>query len=161
MKKLILILLCLVILIACVACSSNISVVLNNSFETNGSNETDSTNDNSTEADWKENAKLSADIQTVRNMNTVLAVEFIGETPTDVNAVIDALNQNGYTVEDTLAPKAKNQAYYWFATKNVIVLVEMENDIPKAVVYPADEELAAAFMVAEDSVKYNLSGIVK
>lgn len=161
MKKILLVLLCLVLLIVGVACTNNVSVVLNTSNETNNSNEIDETHENYTDTNLRENANISADIQTVRNMNTVLAVEFIDETPTDINAVIDALNRNGFNAEDNIVPRAKNHAFYWFSTKNVLVFVEMENDTPNAVIYPDDDELASAFMAAEDAVKYNLTDVVK
>ena len=80
-------------------------------------------------------AQLSSDQQAVRNMNVALAAS--GDLE-GINAVIDALAENGFNSEKALIPVSKGYKFMWSAAANCIVLL----DETGAVVYPADIEYA-------------------
>ena len=82
-------------------------------------------------------ANLSADQKAVRDMNTVLSVEFASGEPASIKDVIDALDKNGYNV-DSLTPLSKNHDFIWNVGTKTIVLVK-----DGEVVFPKGETLAS------------------
>ena len=74
-------------------------------------------------------ANLSADLQIVRNMNTILASEV--NAPATVAAAAAVLEANGI---DKFEPTSKLHSFCWFSTKNRVILVN-ENKLP---VYPEE-----------------------
>ncbi len=69
-------------------------------------------------------AKISADTQVVRNMNTTLSVdEVVNGTPEDFKAVIKALKEDGYVISN-LNPTTNGWFYVWESTTNQILLVD-------------------------------------
>ena len=78
-------------------------------------------------------ANQSADIQAVRQMNTVLT----GETLADIDALIDHLDENGYNSKKSLTPITKGYSFVWSETNNVIILLNENNEV----VFPEGAEL--------------------
>ena len=82
-------------------------------------------------------ANLSADQQAVRQMNQAIAMT--GKEITDINTLIDTLDEQGYNSKKTLVPVSKGHTFYWDSTTNKIILVDANN----AVVFPADATYVA------------------
>lgn len=80
-------------------------------------------------------ANLSTDKQNVRNMNMVLMTYMIEGTD-DFGDVRNQLIDGGYQIGEKFAPKTEGYRYLWYAEKNVILLVDAENNV----VYPEGEE---------------------
>ncbi len=74
-------------------------------------------------------ANVSADTQTVRNMNVILIAESADTTPSSAVNVITSLEQNGITV---FTPKTEAYGFYWLKNENSVVLAN-EN---KIAIYP-------------------------
>lgn len=84
-------------------------------------------------------ANLSSDIQSVRQMNTVLADEWASNgEPETKQAVLDALDKAGYNAkgEEGLVPVSKGHSFYFYMGENIIVLV---NNGDNTIVYPEIE----------------------
>ncbi len=62
-------------------------------------------------------ANISTDIQTARNMGTILAAE----KPIDPSEAVDALKANGF---ERLNPKTKFYSFFWIKSKNIVVLTD-------------------------------------
>lgn len=62
-------------------------------------------------------ANISADIQTARNMGTILAAE----KPIGPREAVDALKANGF---ERLHPKTKFYSFYWIKSINTVVLTD-------------------------------------
>ena len=60
-------------------------------------------------------ANISSDIQTARNMGTILAAE----KPTNAYEAVAALKKNGF---ERLHPKTKFYSFFWIQSKNIVVL---------------------------------------
>lgn len=60
-------------------------------------------------------ANISSDIQTARNMGTILAAE----KPSSPRQAVDALKANGF---ERLHPKTKFYSFFWIQSKNIVVL---------------------------------------
>ena len=82
-------------------------------------------------------AKLSADKQTVRQLNVSLAVLGQGDD-IDYTKMADQLLADGYAGDETLIPSSKDHKYYWAENENVIVLADDTGKI----IYPEDKDLA-------------------
>ena len=82
-------------------------------------------------------SKMSADQQTVRNMNNVLASIIDDDGKIEYNDIANALDTKGYNVmnNDQWNPSYKGYKAYWLEKKNVIVLVEGDQ-----IIYPASEK---------------------
>ena len=93
-------------------------------------------------------ANESADIQAVRQMNTVLKAE---TELKDLQAVIDALEANGYNAAESLKPITKGYNFFYIPEYKCIALVNEKSEVvfPKEVAYDA----ATAINLAE-GVKY-------
>lgn len=104
-----------------------------------------------------EKAKLSVDQQTVDGMNKVLiADEALSGKPKSLNAAKAVLESNNY--RGNIAPTAKDHEFYWIPADNRVVLVKMNGDSPKSIVYPknlaekyADESPAEWYKLSESS----------
>ena len=70
-------------------------------------------------------ANLSADQQAVRQINTLLATEFVTDKPETLKEVVDMLDENGYNT-DALIPLTKGMAFVWNKDTNTISLVPTE-----------------------------------
>ena len=70
-------------------------------------------------------ANISADTQTVRNMNVILVAESAVTAPSSAFNVITRLEQNGITV---FTPKTGAYGFYWLKNENSVVLAD-ENKI--------------------------------
>lgn len=66
-------------------------------------------------------ANLSSDEVAVRNMNEILATEFVTEKPESLRDVVDALERNGYN--SSLDPLTKGYAFVWDKKQNKVLLV--------------------------------------
>ncbi len=62
-------------------------------------------------------ANISSDIQTARNMGTILAAE----KPISPSEAVDALKANGF---ERLHPKTKFYSFFWIQSKNIVVLTD-------------------------------------
>ena len=91
-------------------------------------------------------ANLSADEQTVRQMNIALAIE---GNPTNINGEIDVLADAGYNSKDTLQPFSTCYGFYWRREEHIIILVK-----DGVVVYPKDKEYTFNGISLANSVKY-------
>ena len=105
-------------------------------------------------------ANESADIKAVREMNTALAAEFAVEKPAadDMEAVINALEKNGFNSLESLAPISKGYKFVWSYVDCCIILLNAENEI----VFPAAENLEFDPTISEikdlnDGAKYVVS----
>ena len=77
-------------------------------------------------------ANAAADQQAVRQMNQAIAMT--GKEITDINTLIDTLDEQGYNSKKTLVPVSKGHTFYWDETTNKIILVDAENKV----VFPTD-----------------------
>ena len=94
-------------------------------------------------------AQLSSDQQAVRNMNVALAAS--GDLNDDMNAVIDALSENGFNSKKALVPVSKDYKFMYSKANDCIVLVNEKNEV----VYPEDITYDEADLESlENSVKY-------
>ena len=92
-----------------------------------------------------QSANQSKDIQTVKNMNTALAVygATMSDSPVghsliqDIDDVLDALAQAGFDTAEELTPVCKNHSFYWHKTTNQIVYISEEKS-GFVLVYPKD-----------------------
>jgi len=88
-------------------------------------------------------ANQSKDIQTVKNMNTALAIysAAISNEPMlaslihDINDVMDALNKAGFDTAKELTPLCKGHVFYWYRRLNQIVYVNDDESFFR-LVYP-------------------------
>lgn len=80
-----------------------------------------------------EAANTSADIQTVKQLNTILA----SENPSSTQALKEVLENNGIEI-DNCKPIAKGTYYYYVASKNIIVYCDSDNRI----LYPENTGLS-------------------
>ena len=92
-------------------------------------------------------ANLSADQQAVRQINTLLATEFVTDKPETLKEVVDMLDANGYDV-DALEPLTEGYKFAWDKENNQIVfLTEAEatsyETLDKGVTY-INEEVSTA-----------------
>ena len=71
-------------------------------------------------------ANLSADEQAVRQINTLLATEFVTDKPESLKEVVDMLDENGYDV-DALEPLTEGYKFAWDKENNKIILVAESN----------------------------------
>ncbi len=62
-------------------------------------------------------ANISSDIQTARNMGTILAAE----KPNSPRQAVDALKANGF---ERLHPKTKFYIFFWIKSKNIVILTD-------------------------------------
>ncbi len=62
-------------------------------------------------------ANISSDIQTARNMGTILAAE----KPSRPREAVDALKANGF---ERLQPKTKFYIFFWIKSKNIVILTD-------------------------------------
>ncbi len=77
-------------------------------------------------SDVIESANISADTQTVRNMNVILESESAdGNVPTGGPEVIAILKENGFT---KFRPQTKFYTFYWLIKQNVIILANEAGD---------------------------------
>ena len=79
-------------------------------------------------------ANQSSDIQAARQMNEVLAGGVDGVAPENVEDAIKILVDAGFRANDILLPVSADHQFYWYKTKNVVVLVDGDNKI----VYPEE-----------------------
>ena len=93
-------------------------------------------------------AQLSSDQQAVRNMNVALAAS--GDLA-DINAVIDALAENGFNSKKALIPVSKDHGFFYYEAAKCVVLV---NTADSTVVYPEDIAYDANGISLESSVVY-------
>ena len=94
-------------------------------------------------------AQLSSDQQAVRNMN--IAIVASGDLA-DINAVIDALAENGFNSKKALIPVSTGLAFYWNPEAKAVCLVKEED---KSVVFPDEGyTFADTWTNLEASVKY-------
>ena len=103
-------------------------------------------------------ANESADIKAVREMNTALTAEFAVEKPAegDMEAVINALEKNGFNSLESIAPISKNYKFVWSYVDCCIILLDADNKI----VFPAPETLK--FELTTENIENNdLDGGVK
>ena len=100
-------------------------------------------------------ANISADQQTVTNMNTVLSTdEAMNGRPDDlVGGVYNVLLDAGFRMP--LKPTSSGHEFYWIPADNRIVLVEMKGDAPSKITYP--EQFVTKYS-ALPAVWYSLSG---
>lgn len=79
-------------------------------------------------------ANQSSDIQAARQMNEVLAGGVDGVAPENVEDAIEILVDAGFRANDILLPVSADHQFYWYKTKNVVVLVDGDDKI----VYPEE-----------------------
>ena len=100
-------------------------------------------------------AQQSSDIQAVRQMNTALTAAFAVEKPAngDMNAVIDALSENGFNSKKALVPVSKDYQFVWSWSNSCIVLINAEGVAvyPEGITYDASSD---DFENLEQSVIY-------
>ena len=68
-------------------------------------------------------ANMTSDEVAVRNMNMLLASEFVDKKPKELKEVIDMLDDNGYNV-NSLTPLTSGYVFVWNSTDNKIDLLE-------------------------------------
>jgi prepilin-type N-terminal cleavage/methylation domain-containing protein len=94
-------------------------------------------------------AQLSSDQQAVRNMNIAIVAS---RDLADINAVIDALAENGFNSKKALIPVSTGLAFYWNPEAKAVCLVKEED---KSVVFPDEGyTFADTWTNLEASVKY-------
>ena len=64
-------------------------------------------------------ANMSSDQVAVKNINTLLATEFVNEKPESLKQIIDLLDENGYDV-DALEPLTEGYKFAWNKEENKI-----------------------------------------
>ncbi len=102
-----------------------------------------------------EKAKQSADEQTVDNMNLALeAEELAGTKPEDMEKVKEILVAAGFRVPTEAT--GEGYQYYWIKNDNRVVLVKMDGETPKEIVYPSD--LATKYKTNLPTEWYSLKG---
>ncbi len=67
-------------------------------------------------------ANLSADQVAVKNINTLIATEFVGEKPESLKEIVDLLDENGYDV-DALEPLTEGYKFAWNKAENKVYLL--------------------------------------
>ena len=73
-------------------------------------------------------ANTSADIQAVRQMNTVLATEGAVEKPENLNEAIISLESSSIDIED-YKPLSRNMYFYWVKAINQVLYVNEDGEI--------------------------------
>ncbi len=77
-------------------------------------------------------ANMSADEVAVRNMNTLLATEFVKEKPSELKEVVDILDKNGYNV-NSLSPISAGYTFVWNKETNKIELIKSDSITDKLI----------------------------
>ena len=89
-------------------------------------------------------ANLSSDQKAVRDMNTVLSVEFASGEPASIKDVVDALDKNGYNV-NSLTPLSKDHQFIWNeGTKTIVLVKNGEVVFPKGATLAENHENLAS-----------------